>query len=492
MSGSVTLVGAGCGHDLITIKGLKAIREADVLVYDDLIDMNLLSEVKPGAEKLYVGKRRDKHSEEQESINDILVRKAKEGHKVVRLKGGDSFVFGRGGEEILSFQEAGIPYAVIPGVTSAVAVPEHTGIPITHRGVAQSVTLITGHTATSKEENYNALAQLDGTLVFLMGLKNTKEITDKLMANGKNPDTPAAILSEGFTAREKRYNGTLKDIAEKAQEAQTPAILVVGDTADYHMERTIRGPLDGVSINVIGTDQFVGKLSGKLDDLEADVRSFPCLKVSTVTEGIEALLKEEGLQEGKGSLPYHWILFTSANGVSSFFQYLFSQKIDIRILKDVKFACIGAGTGDKLWEYGIRTDFEPTKYTARVLGQEIVSHIKEGEKALILRAENGSPDLAEELTKANISFKDVIIYRTSQEDGVLVKLREDVDYTVFASGYGVETYFKENSLGENTTPVCIGPTTEKALRKYYDKNYLVATDHTADGIVETILSDRQK
>ena len=189
-TGAVTLVGAGCGRDLITVKGLCALQQADVVVYDDLIDKNLLLETRPECERIYVGKRMGKHSHGQEEIHRLLALKAGAGKRVVRLKGGDSFVFGRGGEEILYLQKKGIAYEVIPGVTSAVAVPGHGGIPVTHRGMARSVTIVTGHSASGEEENYKALAALDGTLVFMMGLGRIGEITQALMDAGKGPDTP--------------------------------------------------------------------------------------------------------------------------------------------------------------------------------------------------------------------------------------------------------------------------------------------------------------
>ena len=221
---SVTFIGAGPGPGLITVRGLEALRRADVILYDDLLDSDLLSDpALESAEKIFVGKRSGAHSVPQEETTALLISKANEGKRVARLKGGDSFVFGRGGEEALALQAAGIPFELVPGVSSAVAVPEDFGIPVTHRGKARSFTVVTGHTAadpTAKEENYEALAKLEGTLVFLMGLRNLAQICGELIENGKSPETPASVLSKGFAADAVRYDGTLETISTVAKDAR--------------------------------------------------------------------------------------------------------------------------------------------------------------------------------------------------------------------------------------------------------------------------------
>ena len=471
--GSVTLVGAGCGKDLITVKGLKALRQAEVILYDDLLDPGLLAEARPDAEILYVGKRSGKHSEKQERIQELLIEKAREGKRVVRLKGGDSYVFGRGGEEILALKEAGIPCMVIPGVTSAVAVPGHAGIPVTHRGIAQSVTIITGHSATEKEENFAALAGLDGTLVFLMGLQNAAHIADKLMQNGKAPGTPAAIISRGFSAEEKRINGTLGDIGEKAKQAETPAILVIGPTAGFHLEPTLKKPLEGVSATLVGTDRFIRKLAGLLEEAGAETALCPVLRIQTVPENIPGDLTG-----------YRWAVFTSAQGVLSFFAEREKRGLDIRSLAHLRFACIGEGTSEKLRKHGILTDLEPEEFTARALGQALAA--ENVQDVCILRAENGSPDLTEELDKAGIAYTDAKIYRTEADPDAFAGLHGESTYTVFASGNGVRQYFAVCTLPEDTVPVCIGPSTEKVFRQLSSRECLTADPHTAAGIVQLI------
>ncbi|MCM1115770.1 MAG: uroporphyrinogen-III C-methyltransferase [Clostridium sp.] len=476
--GSVTLVGAGCGKDLITVKGLKAIQSADVIVYDDLIDNDLLSFTKPDAEIIYVGKRCNKHSEKQENINNILVKKAKEDKKVIRLKGGDSFVFGRGGEEILALQRENIPYEVIPGISSSIAVPENCGIPVTHRGASQSFTVVTGHTATQTDENYQALAKLNGTLVFLMGLHNIDNICKRLIENGKDKNTPASILSKGFDKNQKRIDGTLETIADKAKSAQTPAIFVVGKVADFDFSKTIKLPLDNVSITVTGTYAFINQIAEKLTELGAYVHTCPNLKI---------VPNYSNIPSDFGS--YTYIVFTSSNGVEIFFDYLKENRIDVRKISHLRFACIGSGSANKLSKYGFNADFIPTEYTAKALGTELSKKLCQDDKVLILRAENGSEELANALDRANINYDDVKIYNTLALNKTI---HADSDYILFASASGVTAFFENAGKLNNAKPVCIGEITAMEFKKYSSTVPLIAKTHTAEGIISKILEDRNE
>ncbi|MCM1544910.1 MAG: uroporphyrinogen-III C-methyltransferase, partial [Ruminococcus sp.] len=370
--GKVTLVGAGCGKGLITVKGIEKLKEADVIVYDDLIDQNLLSVAKDECELIYVGKRIGKHSENQQKINEILIEQAQKVNAVVRLKGGDSFVFGRGGEEIIAMKNAGVEFEVIPGVSSAIAVPEQFGIPVTHRGAAQSFTVVTGHTATQNEENYAALAKLKGTLVFLMGLHNASHISSELIANGKAESTPCAILSDGFGANSKRINCTLKTLPEAAKQAHTPAVIVVGETAMFDFSKTLSSELSGVSVTVTGTKQFTKKLSKALENEGAYVTAYPYLEISPLKDVIPADLAV-----------YDWLIFTSANGVDVFFDCMKKRNVDFRSFTHLKFACIGKGSAQKLREHGFNADFIPSTYTAKALGEQLAQHVKSNERLLI-------------------------------------------------------------------------------------------------------------
>lgn len=475
MKGQVVLVGAGCGSGLITLRGLAEIRRAEVLVYDDLLDDELVKEVPEGCRCIYVGKRSGRHSMKQDEINALLIKEAEEGNYVVRLKGGDSFVFGRGGEEYLALEQRGIACRMVPGVTSSVAVPESLGIPVTHRGVAQSFTVITGHTAADTEEDYNALAQLKGTLVFLMGLSAVGEISDKLIAGGKDPATPAAILSRGFQDDALRIDGTLADIASKKDMAKTPAIFVVGQTAGYHMVGRDERPLAGARVMATGTPAFVEKTMCALTEAGAAALPCPTLELAPIADSIPA--------DFSG---YDWIAFTSANGIEQFFDHLQEQHLDLRAFAGIKFACIGRGTEDKLAAHGIYADLVPEKYTAGDLGKALAQAAKPEEKILILRAEKGSPLLTEALDEAGLAYEDCKIYRTLSRMGEALP---EADYIVFGSASGVRAFCENAAIPEETTAVCIGDYTANELKKYPVCRMVTAKTFTAEGIVQAIADD---
>ena len=505
MKGSVTLVGAGCGPGLITAAGLEAVRQAEVLVYDALLDSALLKEAPADCEMIPAGKRCGAHSVLQDEISRILCDKAMEGKRVVRLKGGDSFVFGRGGEECLCLEAAGIPVSVIPGVTSAVAVPEHFGIPVTHRGAAQSFTVVTGRSGTGEAENYGALAALKGTLVFLMGIRSLGEITGRLMENGKDPETPAAVLTRGFSPEEGRIDGTLSTIASLAEDAPTPGILVVGETADMHLGDSAgaAGPLSGCSAVVAGTRHFAEKTARRLRELGAEASPAVCMEIVPLKNNIPEIF------EG-----YDWLVFTSANGTGIFFETLRERGTDLRHLGKVRFACIGPGTAEQLLHHGFCADLVPERYTARDLGEALAEVCgREAEKScpegkgtaagriLILRAEQGSPELTEALKRAGVSYEDRKIYRTDPVDPETGPAGENIgperqkagrhDYLVFGSAGCVRAWFRYRGIPEGTVPVCIGRYTEAELGKYLGGRCLTAESYTADGIAEAIRADME-
>ncbi|MDD6400952.1 MAG: hydroxymethylbilane synthase [Lachnospiraceae bacterium] len=474
--GLVVLVGAGCGKGLITTRGLDFLKKAEVVVYDDLINIELLNEVNEDAKLIYVGKRMNSHSMKQELINDILIDEAMKGKRVVRLKGGDGFLFGRGGEELLALKRRGITCDIVPGVSSAIAVPEHVGIPVTHRGVASSVTIITGHTNNSKTENYAALAKLEGTLVFLMGLHAALEISTKLIENGKSENTPVSIISEGYRSNEQRINGSLKTLPLIAQKATTPAIIVIGDVASYELCNRENKALSNISVTVIGTEYFSNKLGALLEEKGAFVN-----RVKTIT------LDENILNIPDSFEKYTWIVFTSGNGIRIFFKGLLEKKLDIRMLSNMKFACIGAGTKKALAEYGIIADFVPSDYTAKVLGRELAKLLVPTDKVLIMRAENGSKLLNEELDKMKIVYDDRSIY-----DTVCVTQRIEnqgktkSDYIVFGSRNGALAYLEMYGEINNQKIVCIG---EETGSVFEGRDIQVPKVHTAEAIVELIMED---
>ena len=476
ITGSVTLLGAGCGKGLISSKGLAILRNADVAVYDDLIDTDLLLETKENCELIYVGKRFGRHSEKQERIHEILAQKAKEGKAVVRLKGGDGFVFGRGGEEMLALNEQKIPVRIIPGISSAIAVPENFGIPVTHRGIAQSVTFVTGHTASELHEDYEALAKLKGTLVFLMSLHNAETIADELIKYGKNPMTPAAILCKGFRAKGKRINGVLKDTAEMVKKAETPAIFLVGEVADFDLTSTMDEPLKGVSVTLTGTRYFTEKLEKLLIEKGAYVEKKPGIEICPDFSGIPENFAE-----------YDWVAFTSANGIRCFFSYLKEKEIDFRKIAHLKFACIGSGTAQMLKSYGFTADCIPQEYTAGALGRVLAEKIKPRERLLILRAENGSKLLNEELDKFKVSYEDCKIYQTRPvSQAIENQNEEETDYIVFASALGAKAYLEKYHLSDTIKVICIGEATAEVLR---GRSVLLPREHTAEAIADIIMED---
>lgn len=495
--GKVYLVGAGCGDPaLITWKGLNLLRKCDTVLYDDLVASKLLEETKPDCEQIFVGKRYGKHSLPQEEIDALLIEKAKEGKTVVRLKGGDPFVFGRGGEEILALQAENIPYEVVSGVTSSIAVPAAAGIPVTHRKMARSFHVITGHTAADGEttltENLDTLAKLEGTLVFLMGLHHLEEITSGLMQGGKSAETPAAVISKGTTPQQKTIRAKLAELAAEVRKAEleAPAVIVIGETAGLDFTGTIPHPLRGVKIGVTGTKSITHKLRDKLEDLGAEVAE---MDYSTLVPYRENAQLEEELQKISD---YPWAIFTSPNGVEIFFDYLKKLKFDVRKLANLQFAVIGTGTAAALEKQGIYPAFLPEKYDVESLAKGICEKVEKDEKILILRAEQGSEILTEVLDEAEMTYTDVKIYdiHVDEEKRRFANAKvQEMDFITFASGSGVRGFMENGgSIPEGTKAVCIGASTAKMLKKYGDYEKITAETCNVDGVVEAILKEVRK
>lgn len=484
--GKVYLVGAGCGdYDLITLRGKKLLEQCDVVVFDSLIDNRLLDFAADNAEKICVGKRAGRHSESQENINKLLVKKATEGKNVVRLKGGDPFVFGRGGEEILILQKHNIEYGIVPGISSAIAVPALAGIPVTHRKVSRSFHIITGHTAEDMlPETISDYAKLDGTLVFLMGLKNLRQISQSLIQNGKDENTPAAVISNGASAKRRILKSTLKYIAEETekQNLNAPAIIVVGDVVNFDFTQTISLPLQNTSVTVTGTKKFAAKLSSQLEKLGADVKKLDYLNVIEYHDNFEfdnALLNLSD---------YNWIVLTSINGAEIFMNRLYKLKIDIRKLSKIKFAVIGSGTAEALEKKGIFADLIPDVYTSKALGEQLAEKIRDKDKVLILRAKQGSAELSEILDKNNVSYDDIKTYDILGSMKISNNNEIDTDFITFASASGVNAFYENGfKISSKTKIVCIGEITAKALKKHSIDNFKISKISNIDGITDTIL-----
>lgn len=482
-TGRVYLVGAGCGcADLITVRGLELLRRCQVVVYDDLIDDTLLKETPAHAERIYVGKRSGRDSALQDEICALLIRKAREGKVVIRLKGGDPYVFGRGGEEALTLKAAGVFCEEVPGISSAIAIPAAAGIPVTHRGISRSVHIITGHTADTPDglpADMAGYAKLQGTLVFLMGLRQLPRIAARLMEAGKSPDTPAAVLSGGSAPRPMEARGTLADIALRAREARiaAPAVIVVGEVAAMDLRPVAKKRLEGVRVGLTGTAALTETLTAALADHGAGVT---CLQRHEVVDCSAAL---DGREVFDG-----WLVFTSSSGVRTFFAYLSRKKRDLRCLMGCKFAVIGASTGRTLLQYGFRADLCPDTYTSRALGQALLKASEPCQPICLLRSAQATNELRQTLQEAGRQVEDLRIYDVQSARGE--ENHAPVDYLLFASAGAVRAY--DDAFGEPcaaTRCVCIGPVTAEALRERWNRPILLAPEISGGGLVQAILND---
>ena len=485
-NGMVYLVGAGPGDpELLTLKGKARLEECEVVIYDRLASDSLLDFVPLKSEKIYVGKEVGRHSFNQEAINQIIVEKALEGKRVVRLKGGDPFVFGRGGEEIMALQKAGIPFQVIPGITSAIAAATYAGIPVTHRGISRSFHVVTGHTKDTDNElveNFETLAKLEGTLIFLMGMGNLSRIVKELLRYGKDGNTPAAVISNGTTDQQKTVRGTLVTIEGKVKEENiaAPAVIHIGAVTELDMNAAKYGKLSGLKIGVTGTPKLTEKLTNQLRNEEAYADNLSFLYVKESEELAELKSAVESISE------YTWIVFTSTNGVDLFFQYLKKIQFDYRKFSHISFAAVGIGTKAALLRQGFIADYMPEVYTTVSLATGLVKLLTKEDKVLIPRAANGSKDLTRILSDYLVPYTDIKLYSE------LI----DYDYITFASASGVEGFFKESGSlvlnTEKTKIICIGDITAKKLREYGVTNYRIANDYSVPGLVDCIIEDTKR
>lgn len=487
-SGKVYLVGAGCGRaDLITLRGLRLLRSCDVVVYDELIDKALLRETPGHAEVICMGKRQGKHSASQEDICAKLVQCARESKTVVRLKGGDPFVFGRGGEELLALEQAGIPCEVVPGISSALAIPAMAGIPVTHRGLSQGVHIVTAHTADTGDglpEYLDGLARLSGTLVFLMGLSRLEAIVQRLIQAGKPEDTPAAVISGGNSPHPAAVRGTLADIAEKTRAAnvQPPAVIVVGAVAGLELSASIAAPLEGITVGLSGSEPMTEKLRAALEPLGA--RTF--LAQQSIIRALPLPISLSSLCDGTP----HWLVFTSANGVKEFFRQLKAEGVDLRRLANCRFAVIGAATGRALSAQGFRADLCPETYTTAALAQALLETVPPQEDIVLLRSRQGSGELFQTLSEAR-TVRDIHLYDAAPAPLPAEETQErldQADYLVFTSAGGVRMFLEQQGcVPPQAQCVCIGKVTAAALARHWGKTPILAETTSAEGIAGAIL-----
>ena len=500
MSGKVFLVGAGPGDPrLLTVGAMNCLREADVVVYDHLADESILAHVPHGAERIYVGKQSCKHTMRQEDINVLLADKADEGKTVVRLKGGDPFVFGRGGEEALVLLERGVPFEVLPGVTSAISVPAYAGIPVTHRGVAVSFAVITGHEDPTKSESHirwEHLATGVDTLVFLMGVANLPVITKNLINNGRPADTPAAIIRWGTRADQETFVTTVGEAAEMVQRdgIRPPAIFIVGDVVRLReqlrwFDRADIRPLHGKRILVTRARAQASALTEKLTALGASCIETPVIRITPPADAYAAL------DHAIGELhSYHWVIFTSVNGVKHFFARLAHAEKDTRALGYAKVAAIGSATAEALRAYGIHADLVPQEFRAEAVVDGLKDILPPRARILLPRAQEARDVLPESLRTYGAMVDVVAAYETVPElDGgaeLAARLTNgEIDFVTFTSSSTVKNLVQQ--LG-NITPLqqvkiaCIGPVTADTARNFALEPDIVAETYTIDGLVNAI------
>lgn len=493
--GLVCLVGAGPGDPgLITLKGAARLRQCDTVVYDYLSNDGLLEYVKPECQRIYVGKKAGDHSVSQDEINRLLVQHGKEGRMVVRLKGGDPYVFGRGGEEAQALKEAGIPYEVIPGVTSAVAALSSAGIPVTHRGLSRSFHVMTGHTQDGQEkgglpEDFPEFAKQSGTLVFLMGLGNLSLIVEGLVTSGKAKSTPAAVVERGTMPDQRVIRGTLETIEELVRKARmkSPAIIVAGDTAalDFRSESVL--PLAGIRFGLTGTGQFRDKLSGQLERLGA-VTAALC-RMDLCSYG-----KSEAVQRELHNLGYYtWLVFTSANGVRIFFQELLEAGLDHRDLGKLQIAAVGSGTAEELKSYGFIADYIPDCFCTESLANGLAKLLHESDRVLIPRSSGGSRILNQVFDQVGIIYCDLGLYEVlgeKKDSKIWAEQIRNLDYLVFGSASGVDGVFASMAPRErqqiSAGTACIGRFTANRLKHYGFHAECVAETYDIAGLVECI------
>ncbi len=504
---AVSLVGAGPGDGgLITRKGLDCVRRADVIVYDNLIYGSILNEARLDAELIYAGKRSNNHFMTQDQINACLAEHALKGKYVVRLKGGDPYIFGRGGEEALELGKYGIPFEIVPGVSSSYSVPAYAGIPVTHRDRASSFHVITGHESSSREGSvldYATLAKEEGTLIFLMGLKNLERIVTNLMKNGKPGDTPVAVIQQGTTSRQKRALSDLEHIADevKRRGIKTPAITVVGavaglaGTLDWFGKNAIKAkrasaeylPLFGKRVLVTGTRYFAQEMEAELKPLGAETVAVSLIESRPLWGEKQAKAFEQFDQ-------YQWLVFTSSNGVDLFFEAMRKTGKDLRGLMHMKFAAIGRKTAKALEMHGFHCDFVPSGFSGADLAAEWIPTLKKDTRVLLMRAQEGSVVLPRKLKEAGIPFADIPLYETWVDERrreELNRIIKEADYVTIASASAARALCrmlddKENLLAKI---VSIGPYTTKEADEQGLNVSAEAVEFTAAGIAAAILAD---
>lgn len=495
--GKVYLVGAGPGDfGLITLKGLKAIEQADVLVYDRLINANLIYRAPAACEKIYVGKQAANHALPQDQINELLYQKAAAGQTVVRLKGGDPYVFGRGGEEGIYLVERGIPAEVIPGVTSCIAGPAYAGIPVTHRGCASSFHVFTGNFKDRlRGLNFPNLAALEGTLIFLMGFGNLPYITQGLIDAGKPASTPAAVISHATTGAQQTVCGTLADIEQKVKNAglAPPAITVVGGVVKCrgHLNFFEPNPRPGVLIlrDARQSSPFAKMLQ------QAGFRPVTCPVIRIEPLGLTAELQDAIANISR----YTWLVFTSPNGPTLFFRQFLAAGGDLRQLAGLKFAAIGRATAANLQKTGFRADYIPNKQVSDSLAAGLAEQLKANDCVLLPRSaiadNNMAPALAAKCHVDDVPLYNTVIQTACRDELKTLLTSGEVRYIPFTSASTVDGFYQavggDLSILSGVKCAAIGPVTARRMRDLGITPGLTASEHSLDGVLAVLKADLQ-
>lgn len=501
--GFVSLIGAGPGDPgLLTLRGAQALASAQVVVYDYLANPELLSLAPHDAERIYVGKQAGRHTLSQEKINAVLVERGQAGQRVARIKGGDPFVFGRGGEEALALVDAGIPFEVVPGVTSAIAAPAYAGIPVTHRGLASSFAVITGHEDPTKEEtalDWARLATGVDTLIFLMGVGNLPQIVEQLVSHGRSADTPVALVRWGTTPDQQTVSGTLANIVDRAQAVglQSPAVIVVGSVVGLrdrlHWFEAL--PLFGHRVLVTRTRQQASALSARLRSLGAEAIELPTIQITPPENGAPL---DDAIQ-GVGR--FDWIVFTSVHGVDQFWARLSAADLDARALNGVRLAAIGPATAAALAAHGLRADYVPDEYIA----EQVAAGLGEvrGLRVLLPRADIARPALADLLRSSGAEVVEVDAYRTvrpATHPDDLGQTLARVTVATFTSSSTVRNLAamaRDAGLDLVATlhgvlVACIGPITAGTALEVGLPVDVVAEEYTIEGLVQALVDYGKK
>ncbi|MBI2918674.1 MAG: uroporphyrinogen-III C-methyltransferase [Chloroflexi bacterium] len=495
--GKVYLVGAGPGDPrLLTVGGAECVGRADVVVYDRLINPQLLSLARPDAELIYVGKGPQERQAEQEDITALLVSRALEGKTVVRLKGGDPYVFGRGGEEAETLVAAGVPFEVLPGVTSAIAAPAYAGIPLTHRDYASSFAVVTGRESEDRDwvrTGWDKLATATDTLVVLMGLGNIEAIVENLVGHGRPASTPVALVHRGTQPQQVTVTGTLADIVQRARDAKlsSPVAMVVGEVV--RLRERLRWfdsrPLFGKRVLVPRTREQAGQLSRLLAEAGAQPVELPTISVHPPTDW-------GPLDKAIGHLSrYRWIAFTSVNGVKFFFQRLQAKKRDTRALGRCHIAAIGPATAKALEARYLRPDLIPAEYTSAEVFVELIKVIVPGQRVLLPRADIAPEVLAEGLRKYGAAVDEVAAYHTETPSGPSAEAQAlfrngQVDAVAFTSSSTVQGLVAllgpDRGTLDRCVVACIGPVTAATARELGLRVDVEAAEHTIQGLVQAL------